>query len=96
MAKVREETAEIERELASGGDQDRVAAEIGDLLFSLVNLARKLNVDPELALRRSALRFRERVEAAARAAGNDGLTFEDMELCEQEAYYQKAKKEQRR
>jgi MazG family protein len=96
MAKVREETAEIEQELASGGDPDRVAAEIGDLLFSLVNLARKLSVDPELALRRSALGFRERVEIAARSAGNDGLTFEDMELREQEAYYQQAKKEQRR
>ena len=96
MAKVREETAEIEQELASGGDPNRVAAEIGDLLFSLVNLARKLDVDPELALRRSALRFRERVEAAARSAGNDGLIFEDMELHEQEAYYQQAKKEQRR
>ena len=96
MAKVREETAEIEQELASGGDPNRVAAEIGDLLFSLVNLARKLDVAPELALRRSALRFRERVEAAARSAGNDGLIFEDMELHEQEAYYQQAKKEQRR
>jgi MazG family protein len=95
MAKVREETAEIEQELASGGDPDRVAAEVGDLLFSLVNLARKLKVDPELALRRSALRFRERVEVAARAAEDDGLIFEDMELGEQEAYYQQAKKEQK-
>ncbi len=97
MAKVEEETAEIARgDWPTGGDPERLAAEIGDLLFSVVNLARKLKVDPELALRRSALRFRERVEAAARAAGEDGRVFEDMELHEQETYYQQAKKEQKR
>jgi XTP/dITP diphosphohydrolase/tetrapyrrole methylase family protein/MazG family protein/ATP diphosphatase len=96
LGKVEEETAEIARELSSGADPGRVADEIGDLLFSVVNLARKLKVDPELALRRSALRFQERVEAAARSAGRDGLAFEDMELHEQEAYYQQAKKEQKR
>jgi XTP/dITP diphosphohydrolase/tetrapyrrole methylase family protein/MazG family protein/ATP diphosphatase len=96
MAKVEEETAEIAQELAEGGDPERLASEIGDLLFSVINLSRKLKVDPELALRRSALRFRERVEAAAKAAGEDGRAFEDMELHEQETYYQQAKKEQKR
>jgi len=95
MAKVKEETAEIEEELGPSGDADRLAGEIGDLLFSVVNLARKLKIDPELALRRSALRFRERVEAAARSAVEDGLVFEDMDVREQEVYYQRVKKEQR-
>jgi MazG family protein len=101
MAKVEEETEEIAEELAAEragtGDPDRLAAEVGDLLFSVINLARKLKVDPELALRRSALRFRERVEGAARVAGEDGHVFEDMQLGEQESYYQRAKsKEQKR
>ena len=48
MAKVEEETAEIAEELAAGGDHERLTAEVGDLLFSVVNLARKLKVDPEL------------------------------------------------
>ena len=96
LEKVREETAEIERELAAGGPPDRVTAEVGDLLFSVVNLCRKLRVDPELALRGSAVRFRERVEVAAGAAGDDGLAFEEMGLHEQEAYYQRAKKERKR
>ena len=127
LAKVKEETGELERELVLAGDQpalgarateperptgvdqpagvrdwgasydqEKVAAELGDLLFSVVNLSRKLKVDPELALRHSALRFRERVEAAAGAAGADGLVFEEMGLEEQEAYYQHAKKEQGR
>jgi MazG family protein len=95
MAKIEEETGEIAEELAAGSDDERLAAEVGDLLFSAVNLARKLKVDPELALRRSALRFRERVEVAARLAGEDGRAFEDMELHEQESYYQQAKKEQK-
>jgi MazG family protein len=96
MAKVREETAEVEESLAREADAGELSAEVGDLLFAVVNLARKLRVDPELALRRSALRFRERVEAAASAARTDGLGFESLSLDEQEAYYQRAKKEQGR
>jgi MazG family protein len=91
LAKLKEETAEMEHELGTG-PQERVAEEMGDLLFSVVNLARKLKVDPELALRGSALRFRERVEAAARIAESHGLVFEDLALDEQESYYQHAKK----
>jgi nucleoside triphosphate diphosphatase len=94
--KVREETAEVEHELFGHGDHDKLTAELGDLLFAVVNLARKLRVDPELALRASALRFRARVQAAAQTAGEDGLAFESMGLDEQETYYQRAKKEQRR
>jgi MazG family protein len=117
MDKIKEETVELEQELAgspdstgtdgggadgggagagTSGDPHRLTGELGDLLFSVVNLARKLKIDPELALRASALRFRERVEAAARSAGEDGLVFEGMGLDEQEAYYQRAKKEQKR
>ena len=111
MAKIKEETAEVEEELARAGsaaggsgtvarpgsaEHELLAGEIGDLLFAVVNLARKLRVDPELALRGSSLRFRERVEGAARAAGAEGLLFEEMALEEQEMYYQRAKKEQKR
>jgi len=96
LDKIKEETGEVEQELTTGGDRDRLAEEVGDLLFAVVNLARRSRVDPELALRGAALRFRERVEAAARAAGDEGLMFEKMGLDEQEVYYQRAKKEQKR
>jgi uncharacterized protein YabN with tetrapyrrole methylase and pyrophosphatase domain len=115
MAKIKEETAEVEEVLADAGaafpgDPDVAGAgepvadghheklvwEVGDLLFAVVNLARKLRVDPELALRGSALRFRERVEGAATAAADDGLAFENMSLDDQETYYQRAKKELKR
>jgi ATP diphosphatase len=97
MAKVKEETEEVEQELAggpAGANQDALSAEVGDLLFAVVNLARKLRIDPELALRGSSLRFRYRVQAAAEAAATEGRAFEGMPLQEQEAYYQQAKKEQ--
>lgn len=94
MAKIKEETAEVEEQLTAAPDRERLADEIGDLLFAVVNLARKLRVDPELALRGSAVRFRERVEGAARAAGADGLVFEEMELEEQEEYYRRAKRKE--
>ena len=72
--------------------RERVEAEVGDLLFAAVNLARKLKVDPELALRGASHRFRARVEAAAGLAAGQGSRFEDMDLEEQESYYQRAKR----
>jgi MazG family protein len=94
LPKIREEADEIECELEAG-DSDKVAEEVGDLLFAVVNLARKLRVDPELALRGSAARFRERVEGAAAIAGGDGRVFEQLALDEQESYYQRAKEDLR-
>ena len=76
LAKVREELGELEAEVARTGEPSpetepdaKVAHELGDLLFTVVNLARRLNVDPELALRATNTRFVERVERAERARG---------------------------
>jgi tetrapyrrole methylase family protein/MazG family protein len=69
----------------------RVAEEVGDLLFSVVNLARKVGADPELELRASADRFRKRVEQAADLAAGEGAAFEEIGLQDQEGYYQRAK-----
>ena len=59
VAKIHEELAEVEAELASG-DQQALASEIGDLLFAVTNLARHAGVDPELALRGTNQRFTTR------------------------------------
>jgi MazG family protein len=59
LAKLREETAELEAEIAAG-DAEAAAEELGDLLFTAANLARKLKVDPELALRDANAKFRAR------------------------------------
>jgi MazG family protein len=90
LDKIREEATELEEAMAAGASQ-RVAAETGDLLFSVVNLARKLRVDPELALRATSHRFQERVERAALLAASDGKEFADLALDAKEAYYQRAK-----
>jgi MazG family protein len=69
----------------------RIAAELGDVLFALVNVARRLNVDPELELRAASKRFRMRVEHAAGLAAEDGKDWTTLPLDEQDAFYDKAK-----
>jgi uncharacterized protein YabN with tetrapyrrole methylase and pyrophosphatase domain len=69
----------------------RVAAELGDVLFAAVNVARRLNVDPELELRAASKRFRSRVERAVELAGADGKDWTALPLDEQDAYYDEAK-----
>jgi MazG family protein len=69
----------------------RVASELGDVLFALVNVARRLNVDPELELRTAAKRFRHRVEGAEALARTDGKDWTKLALDEQDAYYDQAK-----
>jgi len=98
LAKMREEADELEAELGDAGPpapetepSRRVFAEIGDLLFTVVNLARALNVDPELALRATTARFVERVERAAELAERDGLDWRSLDLEEQDRYYKLAK-----
>jgi MazG family protein len=69
----------------------RVASELGDVLFAAVNIARRLNVDPELELRAATKRFRRRVETAETLAAADGKNWAGLPLDEQDAYYDKAK-----
>ncbi len=69
----------------------RTAAELGDVLFAAVNVARRLNVDPELELRAAAKRFRTRVETAEAIAAAAGKDWTTLPLTEQDAYYDEAK-----
>ena len=101
FAKIGEEIAELRAALAveappegaGGGRGPGTEAyhEVGDLLFAAVNLARKLQVDPELALRSAADRFRGRVERAEALARENGDDFAGLPLERQEEYYQRAK-----
>ena len=67
--------------------------ELGDVLFAAVNVARKLELDPELELRAAAKRFRSRVEAADALARGDGKDWSKLPLDEQDAYYDQAKEQ---
>ena len=99
LADLESELEEVKGELG-GADpapetppDQRVAEEIGDLLFASVNVARRLNVDPELELRRASDRFVERVERAEQLAGQAGERFADLELERQDRYFDRAKEE---
>jgi MazG family protein len=78
-------------EAAADADADARQEAVGDLLFAAVNVARKLKVDPEIALRSSADRFRARVEAAERLAVADGATWDQLETGAQINYYAQAR-----
>jgi MazG family protein len=82
--------AELE-ELRAAGDHSERFDEVGDLLFAAVNVARKLKVDPELALRAAADRFRGRVQSASDLAAVDGADWHDLGPDEQLAYYARAR-----
>ena len=70
-----------------------VFEEMGDVLFAAVNVARRLNVDPELALRVASDRFRARVERAERLAADAGERWTELPLVEQDRYFDRAKEE---
>jgi nucleoside triphosphate diphosphatase len=91
FAKVEEELAEVRAELADGADGDRLADEIGDLLFAVVNLARHLSVDGEAALRATNAKFERRFGAIENALSAQGRRLEDASLDEMEALWQQAK-----
>ena len=71
--------------------EDLSPNELGDVLFAAVNVARKLDVDPELELRRAAQRFRRRVEVADELAGSAGEDWKTLPLDEQDTYFDLAK-----
>ncbi len=91
-SKVSEELAEIDAALASG-QQAAVAEEIGDLLFTVANWARHLELDAEDALRAASLRFEQRFEHMERAAGRRGLALEGLSSAQWEELWSAAKAE---
>ncbi len=92
LAKIREEADEIDAALGTG-ERDKVAGEIGDLLFAMVNLARHLDVDPETALRTTNLKFERRFAAIEDALAAAGKKPSDASLAEMDALWDQAKAE---
>ncbi len=91
FAKIDEEVAELKHELGNGAPPDRVEDEIGDLLFTVANLARRLNVDPERALMRSSRKFERRFKAMEQRLADDGVSVNESDLETLEAAWQAAK-----
>jgi XTP/dITP diphosphohydrolase len=92
-AKIEEELAEW-REAQRSGDSEAEEKEIGDLLFSIVNLARRRQIDPESALRRAQARFRRRFARVADRARESGRAVGDVSASELDAYWEEAKAEE--
>jgi MazG family protein len=90
LADLEDELRELRAELEAGTDERRTA-ELGDVLFACVNVARQLGADPELELRGATRRFRERVEEAERLAGREGKRWTELALDEQDHYFDLAK-----
>ena len=89
---LRELRAELGEEPAPETEADpRQFEELGDVLFAAVNVARRLNVDPELALRAASDRFVVRVERAEELAAAEGKRWTELELDEQDRYFDRAK-----
>lgn len=91
LEKLDEETREVHAAIASG-DRDAVEDEIGDLLFVIANLARKLDVDAESALRRANLKFTRRFRDVESRLADAGLTLEAATLDQMEAAWQATKR----
>ena len=94
VGKVREELAEVEAEI-DGGDPQRLKDEIGDLLFCCVNLARKLEIDPEQALRHGNAKFERRFRRMEALLADDGKKIDGLPVDEVlDVYWTRAKKEE--
>ena len=94
LSKIREECDEIEAEIAAGA-RDKAAAEVGDLLFAVVNLARHLDADPETTLRAANHKFVRRFTSIEQALAAEGKRPQDATLAEMDALWDAAKRAER-
>jgi MazG family protein len=101
LADLDDEVSELKQAIAETGGEPspetepdpHIFEELGDVLFAAVNVARRVNVDPELALRAMSQRFRDRVERAEERAAVAGKSFAELSLVEKDAYFDEAKEE---
>jgi XTP/dITP diphosphohydrolase/tetrapyrrole methylase family protein/MazG family protein/ATP diphosphatase len=93
LRELRDALAEVGEPAPEAEPDPHVFKEVGDVLFAAVNVARRLNVDPELALRAMARRFADRVERAEQLARGDGKAFTELTLAEKDRYFDAAKEE---
>lgn len=96
IAKIEEELGELRHEIAANGSPERLLDEVGDLLFACANLARKLAVDPETALRSTNAKFERRFRRIEGWLTEDGKSPEQSTLDEMDGLWNRAKGEEAR
>ena len=89
--KLKEELEELQHEV-SGGEKQRIESEFGDVLFSMINYARFLKVDPENALERTNKKFIRRFQYLEKKSKELGKSLKEMTLAEMDVYWEEAKK----
>ena len=94
LDKLDEEIVELRHEINIDANPERIADEIGDVLFSVVNLARHLGVDPEAALRHGNAKFERRFRHVESGLAADGRDMSDASLDEMEIWWRDAKKKE--
>jgi len=95
LAKIEEEIGELRAELAEGAPHERLEDELGDVLFAVVNLGRRLEVDAESALRHANAKFERRFRRIEELLAAEGRGAAEATLDELEAHWQQAKREER-
>ncbi len=91
VAKIREELDELECEIDHGAAAERLEDELGDVLFAAANLARRLDIDPGAALRRSNHKFERRFRGMEALAGKQGRAMTELDLDAMESLWQQVK-----
>jgi ATP diphosphatase len=94
LDKIEEEILELKKEISVGAEPERIEAELGDLLFALVNLARHLEADPEAALRHANAKFERRFRAIEERFAAERRALSDASLEEMEAAWQAVKRDE--
>ncbi len=94
LAKIEEEIAEIRHEIASAAPPERLADELGDVLFACANLARHLQIDPEAAVRGTNAKFERRFRRIEAWLAEEGRTPAESTLAEMDALWERAKGDQ--
>ena len=89
--KVQEELSELNEEIKKG-TKDTIESEFGDVLFSMINYARFINVNPENALEKTNKKFINRFQFLEKAAKKEGKELADMTLSEMDVYWEQSKK----
>lgn len=90
--KVQEEIEELKHEVDTNTAKDKIEAEFGDVLFSLINYARFVDINPEDALEKTNKKFIKRFQYLESEAGKAGKQLSDMTLAEMDVYWNEAKK----
>ena len=93
FSKLAEEINEL-KEAVTSKQKDKIEEEVGDVLFSIVNIARLLKIDPETALRKTNRKFEERFRKLEKLADEEKKNLKEMSLSEMEIFWEKIKKEE--